>query len=59
MSFDIFFRRFDAGVLARSDSAAVLAVLEPLVDDHGDGWVHITTADGEADVYGMADPASG
>ena len=49
MSFDIFFQRFDG---SEADAHAVMAVLDPLVVERGDGWLRIATSDGQADVYG-------
>jgi hypothetical protein len=48
VSFDIFFERVDGG---EADPDAVMAVLEPLVVERGDGFLRIATGDGEADVY--------
>jgi hypothetical protein len=59
VSFDIFFQRFEGGEAADADESAVLGVLEPLIEERGDGWARIGTADGDADVYGINDPASG
>jgi hypothetical protein len=59
VSFDIFLQRFEGGEAARADEIAVLGVLAPLIEERGDGWARLCTSDGEADVYGIDDPASG
>jgi hypothetical protein len=59
VSFDIFFQRFEGGKAAEADEAAVLDVLRPLIREQDDGWARICTSDGDADVYGISDPASG
>ena len=61
MSFDVFLERFDDGESVDIDPAAVQAVLEPLVRDRSPEheYVRITTADGEADVYGYVTPMVG
>jgi hypothetical protein len=59
VSFDIFFQRFENGEAAPADRGAVRTVLGPLIEEHGDGWARIRTSDGEADVYGIDNPASG
>jgi hypothetical protein len=59
VSFDIFIQRFEDGGAAQADEAAMSAVLEPLLEERGDSWARIRTSDGDADVYGIDDPASG
>lgn len=59
MSFDVFLQGFRSGESTPGDSEAVHEVIDPLVVAQGEGWVRIGTTDGEADVYGMDDPASG
>ena len=56
MSFDIVFCPVVDDEDAARDREAGMAILDPLVDERGDGWAHIRTSDGGADVYGLTDP---
>jgi len=51
VSFDIHLQGFVNGDAARSDDTAVLAALEPFIQDRGPGWFVLVTADGRAEVY--------
>lgn len=60
MSFDIFLQAFRDGEAAPGDGAAALAILDPLVvERNGASFAVIRTADGTADVYGLATPDRG
>lgn len=59
MSFDIFLQRFESGEAALADGDAIMSLLNPLIADRSGSWARIVTPDGEADVYGVDDPAKG
>lgn len=59
MSFDIFLHGFRDGEAATVDASAVSMTLAPFVVDSDKGHSHLRLPDGEADVYGLDDPASG
>jgi hypothetical protein len=59
VSFDIFLQAFRAGDATVGDGEAALELLEPLIVQRENGWARIATADGEADVYGIDDAATG
>jgi hypothetical protein len=59
VSFDVFMRGFRAGDAADGDGAAAVAVLAPLVTNRDARWAHVTATDGEADVFGIDEPATG
>jgi hypothetical protein len=59
VSFDIFLQAFRNGGGSVGDGSAVLRLIEGMVTHRGNGWASIATADGEADIYGLDDPATG
>ncbi len=59
MSFDVFLQPFANGESTRSDHPSISALVTPLVVDTDQGWAHLVTSDGEADLYGYDDLASG
>jgi hypothetical protein len=59
MSFDIFLQGFRDGEAATVDALAVSRTLAPFVVDGDEGHSHLRLPDGEADAYGLDDPASG
>jgi hypothetical protein len=60
VSFDIFLQGFVGGDGAPGDRAAAIAIVAPLLAGPvSDGFGRIVTADGEADIYGLADNDQG
>jgi hypothetical protein len=59
VSFDIFLQAFESGEAVPANGIAAMSVLEPHIRSRDDDWCRITLADGEADVFGVADPSSG
>ena len=59
MSFDVFLQAFQSREAAAGNGAAALDVLEPHIADRDDGFAHLVTSDGGADLYGIDDPSSG
>ncbi len=60
VSFDVFVQAFSDGDAARADADGVRAVLAPHVSEIGpSGYARLTTAGGQADLYGYDDLGSG
>ncbi len=59
MSYDIFMQGFSRGDAADGDGHAAMSILSPLINERQGSWARITFSDGEADVYGIDEPASG
>ncbi len=59
VSFDVILQNFRDGEAAAGDGAEVSLILAPLIVDSDGNWARVSTEDGEAEVYGLDDPASG
>ena len=59
MSFDVFMRAFRAGEATDGDGAAAVEVLASLVTERDERWARVTATEGESDVFGIDEPASG
>lgn len=55
MSFDTFLQDFSGRPLAAAKERSVRDLVEPHIESTGEGWVHVRTGDGGADVYGYGD----
>jgi hypothetical protein len=59
VSFDIYLQPFRDGGSGTGDGEAAMKLLAPLVARRENNWARIATADGEADVYGIDNAATG
>lgn len=59
VAFDIFLQGFQGGDAADVEADVIRRLVDPLVIQTRAGFVRIQTGDGEADIYGYDNPASG
>lgn len=59
MSFDVFLQSFSSEEAASGDGAAVMRILEPLLENVDGDYAQIAVPGGQAEVYGLEDPHTG
>ncbi len=59
MSFDVFLQGFRRGDAADGEGAAVMRVLSPHIAERSEHWARLVIDDGDAEVFGIADPETG